>query len=100
MRLAVPKETRPGERRVALVPGDLARLAGVGIEVVVERGAGEAALYTDKDYESAGASVAPGAKELYVGADLVVKVQPPTLAEVDIFPSGISVLSFLAPASY
>ncbi len=100
MRLAVPKETRPGEQRVALVPGDLARLAGVGIEVVVERGAGEAALYTDKDYESAGASVAPAAKELYAGADLIVKVQPPTLAEVDIFPSGISVLSFLAPSSY
>ena len=100
MRLAVPKETRPGEQRVALVPGDLARLAGVGIEVVVERGAGGPALYTDHDYESAGATLAPGAEEVYAGADLVAKVQPPTLAEVGIFPSGISVLSFLAPSAY
>ena len=100
MRLAVPKETRPGEQRVALVPGDLARLAGVGIEVAVQRGAGEAALYTDSDYESAGAALAPGAEELYAGADVVAKVQPPTLAEVAIFASGTSVLSFLAPSSY
>jgi NAD(P) transhydrogenase subunit alpha len=78
----------------------LARLAAVGIDVIVERGAGAAALYTDEDYESAGATVAPGAGELYAGADLVAKVQPPTGAEVGIFPSGISVLSFLAPSSY
>jgi len=100
MRLAVPKETRLGEQRVAVVPGDLARLAGVGIEVVVERGAGGPALYTDHDYESAGATLAPGPEEVYAGADLVAKVQPPTLAEVGIFPSGISVLSFLAPSAY
>ena len=100
MRLAVPKETRPGEQRVAVVPGDLARLAGVGIEVVVQSGAGEAALYTDHDYESAGATLAAGAEEVYAGADLVAKVNAPTLAEVGIFPSGISVLSFLAPSSY
>jgi NAD(P) transhydrogenase subunit alpha len=78
----------------------LARLAGVGIEVVVERGAGGPALYTDHDYESAGATLAPGAEEVYAGADLVAKVQPPTLAEVGIFPSGISVLSFLAPSAF
>jgi NAD(P) transhydrogenase subunit alpha len=100
MRLAVPKETTPGEQRVALVPGDLSRLTGAGVEVVVQHGAGEEALYADGDYESSGATLAPGAEELYTGADLVVKVQPPTLAEAAILPSGISVLSFLAPSSH
>ena len=100
MRLAIPRETRPGEQRVALVPGDLARLSGVGIEVVVQRGAGEAALYADEDYKASGAVLAAGAEELYTGADVVAKVQPPTLTEVGILPSGISVLSLLAPAAY
>ena len=100
MRLAVPKETRPGERRVALVPGDLARLAGWGVEVVVERGAGAEALYSDDDYASAGAALATNVEELVAGADLVAKVQPPTTDEVRALPSGISVLSFLAPSSY
>ncbi len=100
MRLAVPTETKPGEQRVAVVPGDLARLAGAGIEVVVQRGAGDAALYPDHDYESAGASLASGAEEVYTGADLVAKVQPPTLEEVNILPPGTSVLSFLAPSAY
>ena len=100
MRLAVPKETKLGEQRVAVVPGDLARLTGVGIEVVVQSGAGDAALYTDHDYESAGATLALGAEEVYAGADLIAKVNAPTLDEVGIFPSGISVLSFLAPSSH
>ena len=89
MRLAVPKETKLGEQRVAVVPGDLARLTGVGIEVVVQSGAGDAALYTDHDYESAGATLALGAEEVYAGADLIAKVNAPTLDEVGIFPSGI-----------
>jgi NAD(P) transhydrogenase subunit alpha len=63
MRLAVPKETKLGEQRVAVVPGDLARLTGVGIEVVVQSGAGDAALYTDHDYESAGATLALAARQ-------------------------------------
>jgi NAD(P) transhydrogenase subunit alpha len=50
VKLAVPKETRPGETRVALVPSELSRLAGV--EVLVERGAGEASLYPDDEYEA------------------------------------------------
>ncbi|HXW82645.1 MAG TPA: hypothetical protein VEJ84_24315, partial [Acidimicrobiales bacterium] len=97
MKLAVPKELIPGERRVALVPGELAKLAGSGVEAVVQRGAGEAALYTDKDYEEAGARVVDGTSELFGGADLVAKVQPPTLSEADELPEGSCLLSFLAP---
>jgi H+-translocating NAD(P) transhydrogenase subunit alpha len=97
MKLAVPKEVIPGERRVALVPAELARLLGAGVEIVVERGAGVPALYTDKDYEDAGAEVVDGTSQLFEGADLVAKVQPPTLSEVDDIPAGMSLLSFFAP---
>ena len=98
MKLAVPKETRSGETRVSLVPAELSRLSGV--EVLVQRGAGEAALYTDADYEASGATLLSATDELYASADLVAKVQPPTLEEVELFPEGSSLLSFLAPSAY
>ena len=99
MKLGVPKETRPGEQRVALVPGELGRL-GAGVDVLVQRGAGELALYSDKDYQAAGATLVDGAAELYRAAELVVKVQPPTLEEVDLLSEETSLLSFLAPSAY
>jgi H+-translocating NAD(P) transhydrogenase subunit alpha len=97
MKLAVPKEVRSGEQRVALVPRELARLTSSGIEVAVESGAGGPALFPDEDYEAAGATVFGGRDALFDGADLVTKVQPPTIDEVDELPEGISLLSFLAP---
>jgi H+-translocating NAD(P) transhydrogenase subunit alpha len=98
VKLAIPKEVTPGEQRVALVPGELSRL--VGVEVLVQRGAGDAALYPDKDYEAAGAILVDGAAHLYQAADMVAKVQPLTIAEADLLAEGASVLSFLAPTSY
>lgn len=98
VKLVVPKEVRPGEQRVALVPGELARLSGV--DVLVESGAGELALHPDHEYEAAGAALAGNAAELYEAADVVAKVQPPTLEEVDLYPEGVSLLSLLAPSAY
>lgn len=98
MKLVVPKESRSGETRVALVPAELSRLAGV--EVLVQRGAGDEAFYTDADYEAAGAALVDSADEMYASADLVAKVQPPTLAEVELLPEGSSLVSFLAPSAY
>ncbi len=100
MKLAVPKEVRPGEQRVALVPGELARLAAIGVEVSVQRGAGAPALYRDEDYEAAGAKVVEDTVRLFDGADLVAKVLPPTVEEVDELPVGASLLSFLAPSAH
>lgn len=100
MKLVVPKERRPGEQRVALVPAELARLTVVGIEIAVERGAGELALYPDSDYEASGAKLVDGGNGLYDGADLVAKVLPPTLEEADELPEGTSLLSFLAPSAH
>jgi NAD(P) transhydrogenase subunit alpha len=98
VKLAVPKETKTGERRVALVPAELSRMRG--IEVLVQRGAGEEALFSDADYEAAGAVLVDGAKQLFGQADMVVKVQAPSLEEVRLLREGTSLLSFLAPSGY
>src|ERR687885_1166384 len=93
MRLGVPKETAPGERRVALVPEAVGRLAGAGFEVVVERGAGEAAAFPDEALAEAGASLVESALE----ADAVVKVQKPSPEEVEALRDGSVLVAFLQP---
>jgi H+-translocating NAD(P) transhydrogenase subunit alpha len=93
MRLGVPKETVPGERRVALVPEAVGRLAGSGFEVVVERGAGAAAAFPDETFAEAGATLVENAFE----ADAVVKVQKPSAAEVEALRDGSVLVAFLQP---
>ena len=98
MKLAVPAETRPGERRVALVPDVAGKIASGGVEVVVEQGAGAAAHFPDSANTEKGASVYAGA-EVVSGAQLVAKVQPPTPDEVAVMSRGTTVVSFLQPAA-
>jgi len=95
MLVAVPKETTPGERRVALVPEVVKRLSGHGVEVLVETGAGEAAMIPDSLYERAGAKLGDGAKVW--SSPLVVKVLPPSTAEVAKLSAGTVLIGFLAP---
>ena len=97
MRIGVPKETVPGERRVALVPDGVARLAKSGLEVVVERGAGESAGFPDEQYAASGAAVGDAAAAL--GADLVAKVQRPEDAEIGRLREGAALVSLLSPAA-
>jgi len=99
VKLAVLTETRPGEARVAIVPEVAAKLAALGIEVVVQAGAGAAARFPDRSYEQAGATVAADAAGALSGASVVARVQPPTLEEVAQFPDGVSVVSFLQPVA-
>jgi NAD(P) transhydrogenase subunit alpha len=94
MRVGVPAETSAGERRVALIPDAVARLAG--IEVAVERGAGAAAGFSDAAYTEAGAELVDDA---WSGVDAVAKVAPPSPAEEARLRSGQLLLSFLAPLS-
>jgi NAD(P) transhydrogenase subunit alpha len=96
VRVAVPKETTPGERRVALVPEIVKRLVGGGFELAVERGAGEAASFADQEYEAAGAQVV-GRDGLFRGAEGVVKVQKPSAEEVEVLPEGSILIAFLQP---
>jgi NAD(P) transhydrogenase subunit alpha len=97
MRIAVPKETAAGERRVALAPEHVARLVKQGHEVKVERGAGAAAFLPDEAYAAAGATLADGHASATAGAELVARVRAPSLAEVDALPRGAVVVGLLAP---
>src|SRR5919112_3665077 len=94
MRIGVPREVAEGERRVALVPEVVRKLVAKGHEVVVEAGAGEAALVPDDLYVAAGAAIGDP-----WGADVVVKVAPPSDGEVGRLGSGSTLVGFLAPLS-
>ena len=95
MKVSVPKETAAGERRVALVPEVVRRLAPRGIEVAIESGAGEGAMLLDSAYEEAGATVVSG-DEAWSG-DVVVKVAPPSSEEIGRLKPGAVYVGFLAP---
>jgi NAD(P) transhydrogenase subunit alpha len=99
VKLAVPTETRAGEHRVALIPDVAGRLAGTGVEVIVEAGAGVDAHFPDAAYVEKGATLRPSAREALSSADLVAKVQAPTPEEVELLPEGCTVVSFLQPGS-
>ncbi len=96
MKVGVPKETVPGERRVALVPDTLARLKAAGVDVIVERGAGLSAAYPDSAYEEAGAALGT-LDEVYAQADCIAKVQAPTADEARRLRAGQAVVGLLAP---
>lgn len=98
MKVGIPKETRPNEGRVAAVPETVQKMAAKGAEVAVETGAGEPAAVPDQAYTEAGARVAPG-DEVW-GADLVLKVQPPTAAETERLREGATIISFLHPDTH
>ena len=93
MKVGVPRETAPGERRVALVPDTVARLARSGFEIAVERGAGEAASFPDAAYEEAGATLVGDPWD----AAAVAKVQKPTREEEAALRSGQILIAFLQP---
>jgi NAD(P) transhydrogenase subunit alpha len=92
MKVSVPKETAAGERRVALVPELVARLAKSGIESVVESGAGDGAHHSDAAYVEAGASIGDG-----FSGDVVAKVSPPSAEEIGRMPEGRALVGFLQP---
>ena len=96
--VAVPMETLPGELRVALVPADAGRLVKAGLTVRVQAGVGASAHYFDDAYRKAGAEVVADASALLGGADAVLKVQPPTIAEAGLIKQGALVICFLQTA--
>jgi H+-translocating NAD(P) transhydrogenase subunit alpha len=97
MRLVVPNETAPGELRVALTPDVVGRLVKGGHEVRIEAGAGQRAGFPDSAYADSGATVVQGS-EVFGGATLVCKVQPPSPAEVGALPEGTALLALMNPS--
>ena len=103
MKLAVPREIRPAERRAAATPESTARLTKLGFEVHIEAGAGAGASFPDEDYQAAGATIVTDTRRLWREADIVLKVQPPEahpglgVHEVDLLREGATLVSFLWP---
>lgn len=103
MQIAVLKERRPYETRVATTPECVKKLTTLGFKVVVEKGAGEGAYYMDEAYENAGAKIASTPKIALEGSKIILKVQPPMTKkdggedEVKILPEGSLLLGILQP---
>jgi len=100
MQLAVPREMRDAERRVALVPESCKKLIKAGIAIAVQAGAGHDSLCEDAAYVEAGARIEPDARALLSAADLVLKVNPPELSEIDSMKAGALLLTTLLPTRH
>ena len=96
MRVAVPRETAPGERRVALVPETVSKLRAAGFDIRIERGAGATAGFPDSDYAGAGAELAD-VEALLADAHGVARVAKPSPEEVTAMSSGTVLIGFLEP---
>jgi H+-translocating NAD(P) transhydrogenase subunit alpha len=101
LKVCVPKEITPGERRVALVPDAVSKLSAAGFEVLVETGAGAEAFLDDGAYEEAGARVVSGSEQLLSSGGIVAKVQKPLYDgerdELGSMPRGAALVGFLQP---
>ena len=97
MRIAVPKEIRDGEKRVALVPDIINKLTRLGYEVSIESGAGNHSQATDEDFKSTGASIVNG--DVLKDADVVLSVSPLTPAQMSSLKKGAVTISFLSPVT-
>lgn len=105
MKIAIPRERRPGERRVAASPQTVTKFAALGARVTVEAGAGEGSAVSDAQFADAGAEIAAGAEAAWSGADLVLKVARPLTAaeggdEMALLPDGAALVGLLAPLQH
>ncbi|ACM31294.1 Re/Si-specific NAD(P)(+) transhydrogenase subunit alpha [Agrobacterium rhizogenes] len=98
MKIGSPKEIHAGEARVAMTPDSAIQLHRMGYECVIEAGAGTAAGFPDETYREAGIEVIDSKELLYASADVIVKVRPPEMTEVDWLSSGKILISFFYPA--
>lgn len=96
MHIVIPRETTTHEHRVALVPQHVSELDRLGAKILIEKGAGIAAGFPDNFYENAEVCADPA--QLYAEADIILKVQMPTLAEIALFPPQAVVIGLLSPS--
>jgi NAD(P) transhydrogenase subunit alpha len=95
MKLGIPKETRPNETRVAATPESVKKFKALGVEILVESGAGAGAHFADSDYAAAGATLVSAREAL--AADIVLKVQRPTAEELPHVRKGALLAAILSP---
>lgn len=99
MIIAIPRERQQGESRVAATPETVKKLKGLGLDVVIETGAGDAARISDADYEAAGAKIASDAASTLKDADIVFKVRGPSEDEIALLKRGAILAALLSPAT-
>lgn len=97
MKIAVAKETSPGESRVAITPDAVKKFRALGVDVTVERGAGLNSAISDEQYAEAGAVLATTAAEAYAGADVALTVEMPSSENVAALPEGSILVGMLDP---
>jgi len=97
MKLAILKERRDGETRVAATAETVKKLKGLGLDVAVEAGAGAAARVSDADYQSAGATIAPDSASVLSDADIVLSVRSPDASQISALKKGAVLAALLAP---
>ncbi|MFA7267938.1 MAG: Re/Si-specific NAD(P)(+) transhydrogenase subunit alpha [Sterolibacterium sp.] len=98
LKIGVPREIFPGEKRVATVPEVVEKLIKLGFAVAVESGAGDPANFSDEVYRAAGAEIIEGAAKLWAASDIVFKVRGPTPEEVGLMHEGQTLVGFIWPA--
>ena len=97
MRIAIPKETHPGENRVPIIPEHAKKLVRLGATLVVESGMGVGAGFTDEEYIDAGASISTNRSELFGTADLLLRLRKPEPDEIALMQRGCIHISYLDP---
>lgn len=96
IRLVIPNETAPGERRIALEPGVAKKLNATGVKIAMEQGAALSSYFSDEDFTDV--EIVADTAALYKDADLVFKVQPPTLDELKQMKDGCTIVGFMTPS--
>src|SRR5437899_2823337 len=99
MRIGIPRETAPGEKRVALIPETVKKLAAKKIEILVETGAGKASSFSDAEYQAAGAQIASSFEDLIAKSDAIIKVIRPNDSELAKLKEGTALVSLQYPLS-
>ncbi len=97
MKIGVPRETHPGERRVATTPDVAAELQKLGYDVMVEKDAGATASFSDEAYTEAGCSIAGSTADIWSDADIILKVRPPEGDQATGLKDSQTLISFLYP---
>jgi H+-translocating NAD(P) transhydrogenase subunit alpha len=97
VKVVVAKERATSENRVALIPEGVQKVKALGADVFVESGAGERAGHPDEAYTKAGAQLGSDHALLYGNADVVLRVQPPAPAELEVMRAGTVLIAFLSP---
>jgi len=96
-RFFAPLETNPAETRATVAPTSVTKLCALGLEVLIQAGAGTQSDYSDAEYEKAGATIVPDADTGYAQADIVARVSKPSLEDLDKIKPGTLHISFLDP---